>query len=1693
VAGSCEGEEIITRTWSLTDDCGNTTTHIQTITVIDNTAPVFSVPASDTICRNLDCTYDADPSVTGYVTDETDNCTAGIEATYEDDTSNLPDYGQAGFIIRTWSLSDGCGNITQKDQIIWVEPVVELVAGPDTLCSGETTNILVETNSISTNGIRYTWTVTDNPNVLNESGSIGNGQPVNSAIVQNLINTSHDKQSVTYTIVPHTVNASGNNACAGMPLSVEIWIEPTVIVDATPEMDTVCSGSQASILMNSPSHPTRPVLFRYSTIQPFGVTASPGSGNAWPEGSILTDELINTTDTAKQVLFIITPYTRRAGSQEEKCTGLPDTVSVWVEPLARLIPAPQADTICNLEYTDIRFASPTVSTRGIIFDYVALPDDPLQLTGYANGTGMSTDSIIHQELENQGNLAQRIVYRAIPYTLDGWGNRNCEGAPVEVIIWIEPTARITGLVQADTLCNMQSRDILLQSHTQPTRWVEFNVTAVPDHPAQVAGYSDFSRLPNLTTINLLLTNLSDSAQRILYIVQPILVDAGGAQSCSGISDTAEIWLEPAIRFTLGPSSDTLCDGGITRVIIASPTVPTRPIQFTYRLVADDPSELNFNGSWMAGNNKNDTLSEVIDNLGDEAQRLVMQVRPYTLNATGGENCTDEIKTVVIWVEPTPKATVSAMLDTICTQLNTSLVLSTITQSLQPVRFYYEAMFDPILVKVFYHSDTTALAPGFSIVDSVVNLTSLPQKVQVKVYPYLEDFTGSRKCEGIPVTATVWVAPKLIVLADTISTYIGGDNIRCSNMAGGFIRLKPTGGISAFPGYDEFDLRYQWNYLNRKTKDMENVRAGIYHVRVTDNLQCLDRDTFVLTQPTRLETFVNVVDTLSCQGSDGTLAAITQGGHTGYRYSWIPPVDYELDPPIYLDTLYHVREGIYYLTATDTNGCVAYASRPVSQPDPAGVSIHISDFGGYQIKCSGGVADSISTINNSGSIVVYTFTGPGTDTTFANADPINSIFDLREGLYTLRYEDQIGCDGVANIELTAPQVLQIGETIVTSQSSGYSVSCHGAEDGSIFLQGISGGHGSLGYLYDWTVISGEGTVTEGSRNQFGLAAGIYSVRVSDVYGCEALKSFTLTEPDEILLNAELSESRNGLFNIDCNGESTGFIRLNPSGGGLPGGDYDVQWQHGPVSSELSGLEAGQYIVEVTDEMLCSVMDTITLTEPEVLKLDSVQVSSHHSFAIACSGGSDGYIKTFVSGGAGGYHYRWSADGQLLPEDTAYLSDRTAGRYDLQVMDGNQCELTASVVLAEPPPIIATLETTNVNCTGTVKGTAGVQASGGAGGLNYLWSTGATTAAISGLEAGSYWLRIVDANSCVLQDTVEVIQNSSVEVSIEARTGISCSGDNDGVLKAIVNGGIAPYRYQWNTGSHADSLIRAGAGEYSVTVSDNDGCVGISSLILDDPDPLIPQVQTQMTRCFGSKDGMIDMAATGGTPVYRFALNGLPVGGIQARNLKAGNYTVIVLDENDCYSDTLVTIEQPLPLKVEVDEEQSEKPFCPDWENGALVIDVSGGTRDYTYAWGEYPDDTDSVLNHIKEGRYSIRIADAEGCVMDTSLTLTALNYTCLGIPSAFTPNHDNANDFWDISYINQDGGEARFHEVYPDGEIEVFDRLGNLVYRCAEGCMTPWNGEDLKGRLLPVDTYYYVIELNTNPEIPSLKGIVTLIR
>ena len=403
---------------------------------------------------------------------------------------------------------------------------------------------------------------------------------------------------------------------------------------------------------------------------------------------------------------------------------------------------------------------------------------------------------------------------------------------------------------------------------------------------------------------------------------------------------------------------------------------------------------------------------------------------------------------------------------------------------------------------------------------------------------------------------------------------------------------------------------------------------------------------------------------------------------------------------------------------------------------------------------------------------------------------------------------------------------------------------------------------------------------------------------------------------------------------------------------------------------------------------------------------------------------------------------------------------------------------------PQPLELVIDTTSVDCTGEIKGTAIATVIGGVDPYEYEWSTEDTTRAVEYLDIGSYWIIATDKNGCTIADTFVIDQDPTVEFKLAVAKEISCFDGSDGILTVTVTSGTPPYSYLWNNGQTDSSITLIPEGEYNVTVTDYKGCNNNDSIVVNDPEKISPVITIYDTRCFGSADGEAELDATGGSGEYTYRWDGIPVDGTRVTGLAAGSYIVTVIDSNNCLVDTSVTIDQPDKMIISIDETNTVLPFCPDWRNGTLVVSAFGGTPPYLYSWQDYPEISDSVLPDVKEGYYAVRVTDQQNCFADTTLKLESQNNTCLNIPTAFTPNNDGANDFWDISYTNE-LGEAPFYTIYPNGAIKIYDRWGTLVFMCENGCHDLWWGQDLKGRDLPSDSYHYIIELNDNDRVVHL--------
>ena len=748
-----------------------------------------------------------------------------------------------------------------------------------------------------------------------------------------------------------------------------------------------------------------------------------------------------------------------------------------------------------------------------------------------------------------------------------------------------------------------------------------------------------------------------------------------------------------------------------------------------------------------------------------------------------------------------------------------------------------------------------------------------------------------------------------------------NNVSCNSGNDGEATAVPTGGTSPYT--------YLWSNAATSATN-SNLTAGSYTVTVTDANGCTGTGTVSISEPTALVATATTTQNVSCNGgNDGAITASASGGTGSYTYLWSNAAT--------TASISSLTAGTYTVTITDANGCTDVATETVTEPTAVSASIGAQT----NVDCFGNSTGSL-TGSATGGTGAYTYL-------WSNAGTSATISSLAAGVYTLTVTDANGCTGTTNGTITEPTTLN---ATITSQTN---VDCNGSSTGSLT---VTASGGTPAYTYLWS--NAATTATAGS-----LAAGAYTVTVTDANGCTAIASATITEPTA--LSATISSSTN----VDCNGNSTGSATVSASGGTT---SYTYLWSNAATTATASSLPAGAYTVTVTDANGCTATANVTLTEPNPLVANATLDND-----VSCNGFTDGGATASATGGTGAYTYLWSN-----AETTAAITNQGAGTYTVTVTDANGCTSVASVSISQPTALGSSITSqTNVACNGGASGAATVAATGGTTPYTYLWSNAATTAIASSLMAGNYSVTVTDANGCTSTSSVTITEPSALSSTITSQTNVACNGDATGSATVSVSGGTTAYTYAWSSGGTAAVETGLGAGTYSVTITDANGCTDLASVTITEPTALSATISSQTNvDCNGSSTGAATVTASGGTPSYTYAWSSGGTGAIET-GLAAGTYTVTVTDANGCTETASLTITEPTAVVASITSQTNVS--CFGNNSGSATAAATGGTGSYTYLWSTAA--TTMTINSLSAGTYTVTITDANGCTGSISVTIT----------------------------------------------------------------------------------------------------------
>ncbi|MBL0308190.1 MAG: gliding motility-associated C-terminal domain-containing protein [Bacteroidetes bacterium] len=815
-----------------------------------------------------------------------------------------------------------------------------------------------------------------------------------------------------------------------------------------------------------------------------------------------------------------------------------------------------------------------------------------------------------------------------------------------------------------------------------------------------------------------------------------------------------------------------------------------------------------------------------------------------------------------------------------------------------------------------------------------------------------------------------------------------NNVSCFNGTNGAIQLSATGGTS---GYS-----YNWGG-GVATQNRNAVTAGNYSVTVSDNSNCSTTHSVSISQPTELSIGA-VVNDISCNsGNNGSINLSINGGVSSYTYDWGGGIN--------SISRNNLVAGDYPVTVTDANYCIAHKIFTVSEPDPLVITTSKLD-----IACFAQSSGRID-VNVTGGTPSYTFDWGGSVST-------QNITGVSTGTYTVTVIDNNGCSGTASEEISQPT--QMSTTIFSITNP----SCHGLSDGKVDI-GVNGGTGPYTYLWSngstnktlTNALAGNHSVTVTDANQctaltsislnqpafinvaisksditcFGnsdgsitatasggkngftyswntsattpalnnLAAATYLVTVKDISNCSVSTSVVINQPSSI----QVSESHQ---DVSCNGTASGTISILSSGGA---GSHTYHWEDNSTLPNRNNLGAGDYSVTVTDVNSCSVVQNITINQTS----DITIAEQHTDFA--CSN-KPGTAIISVTGGTPPYHYGWN-DGPTIKD----RSNMVAGAYSVTVTDVASCSASKGVNIASLSQLNATITKTDIVCNGSLSGKLNTSVSGGLPGYSYLWNNGATTPNLSNLAAGQYEITITDGNGCATIYDETIASGVSIQIN-DSIQQLSCYGENNGAINVNIDGGTAPYTFNWNNNSNSRNLSNVVAGNYSITVTDANQCTSSkSNLIIHQPSEIKVQPTITPVGCSEQSSGSVELAVSGGVGPYRFSWDNQD-STAAIHQLNPGDYSVVITDQKRCAISKTFSVLTAQPVNVIGNAHNTS---CPGVNNGRIELSVTGGVPGYTFEWNN--GQTSKDMKQLSEGSYSVKVSDSRGCQTLTDFTIT----------------------------------------------------------------------------------------------------------
>ncbi|MBA4239607.1 MAG: hypothetical protein C0448_02685 [Sphingobacteriaceae bacterium] len=826
---------------------------------------------------------------------------------------------------------------------------------------------------------------------------------------------------------------------------------------------------------------------------------------------------------------------------------------------------------------------------------------------------------------------------------------------------------------------------------------------------------------------------------------------------------------------------------------------------------------------------------------------------------------------------------------------------------------------------------------------------------VPTYSYSYDggaFTASSTTTGLAAgthtviikdvnTCTLAVTYNVISLGSPTTSIASFSNVTCFGLSNGSCTVAiPTGGAGA-----PFTYSLTAPLQTNGTGQFSGLPAGTYNISVKDVAGCIATTTVTITQPTQV-VITPTSQPVKCFGTaTGTINVAGSGGTPTYSYNLNGSATYQSST-----VFANQSAGTYLMGIKDANGCIATQTVTVTQPTALTISVTTQNA-----NCTASNGFGTASVSGGTGTITYSWTPTGGAAATSNS--------VATGNYTVTATDANGCI------ISSPVAIGVTLGGTASITGSTNVTCNGLCNGSL-TAGMTGG--TAPFTYSWS----PGTQTNATA--INLCPGTYSCTITDFYGCKSTAVGTITQPP--VLTSIMNSN-----NVKCFNTPTGTVSASGTGGTGP---YTYLWP--TLASTLStvpNVAIGTYSCVITDANNCSITSTISVTQPTSITLTS-------SVTAANCGQANGSATISISGGTPVYTQTWSAGSTSTVQGGV-----VANTYTVEVKDANNCLQTLAVTIPNTAgPSISVTSQINVSCFNGNNGAATTSVSGGVTPYIYSWSNGQVTSNATNLTAGLYTVSATDAAGCVTSTSVNISQPTALTVTISP-TNPKCFGATNGFGIAAALGGTPSYSYAWTSGGNSATTTPLGAGNYGLTVTDGNGCVITSSMVLTNPPAMAASITSTNVTCFNACNGLAIASTTNAVGAVSYVWTG-GASAITSQTLTgacATTYTMLATDQNSCTATAQVIITQPTQVTANITSTGSVT--CFGGNNGFAVVTPSGGTGTHTYTWSPNGGNS-ATASSLTAGTYIATVADANGCTASATATIIQ--------PSAFTTTLTTTN-------------------------------------------------------------------------------------